>query len=335
MDGTFLGTYESKISNWENLIKADPENSRLYQKEMDSYMVKCLPFMLRYVRKECINEEEKINPVFNIVTRKGLKRREIYHDYLRSVEEFKGSFPKEHDKIENKKERKKHSHSRQLLDVLICNLCKSKNVFYETETAQNICTDCGCAVHQLGEELTYKEEQEHNEKMVIQCGYKKENHLNEWILQFQGRETTNIPDIVIDQLRAEFKKQKIKKVTEITREKVRTFLKKLKMTKYYEHSTYITHILNGLKPPDMSQALEDRLRLMFKEIQEPFEHNCPPERNNFLSYSYVLYKFCELLEEDDFLPFFPLLKSKEKLHQQDVIWKKMCKELQWEFIPTI
>ena len=55
----------------------------------------------------------------------------------------------------------------------------------------------------------------------------------------------------------------------------------------------------------------------------------------FLSYSYVLYKFCELLSEDKYLKYFPLLKSKEKLYQQDVIWKKMCETLMWEYIPTI
>ena len=58
-------------------------------------------------------------------------------------------------------------------------------------------------------------------------------------------------------------------------------------------------------------------------------------RKNFLSYSYVLYKFCELLGEDEYLQYFPLLKSKEKLYQQDVIWKKICSDLQWEYIPTI
>jgi len=85
----------------------------------------------------------------------------------------------------------------------------------------------------------------------------------------------------------------------------------------------------------MEQVTEDKLRKMFKDIQEPFDRNCPKERKNFLSYSYVLYKFCELLGEDEFLGCFPLLKSKEKLHHQDVIWKKICKDLQWEFIPTV
>ena len=50
---------------------------------------------------------------------------------------------------------------------------------------------------------------------------------------------------------------------------------------------------------------------------------------------YVLYKFCELLGEDAVGQHFQLLKSHEKLHAQDVIWKKICKDLQWEFIRSI
>jgi hypothetical protein len=74
---------------------------------------------------------------------------------------------------------------------------------------------------------------------------------------------------------------------------------------------------------------------MFAEIQEPFQRNKPPERKNFLSYSFTLYKFCELLGEDSMLVYFPLLKSNEKLYKQDQIWKKICKDLRWEFIPSI
>ena len=44
---------------------------------------------------------------------------------------------------------------------------------------------------------------------------------------------------------------------------------------------------------------------------------------------------CELLERDEFLPFFPMLKDKVKRMEQDEIWKKICKELNWEYRPTI
>jgi hypothetical protein len=124
-------------------------------------------------------------------------------------------------------------------------------------------------------------------------------------------------------------------LNEITHAKVRGLLKKLKLNKYYEHVPYISNILSGIKPPKMPVELEEQLRMMFKDIQKPFDNNCPVGRKNFLSYSYVLYKFCELLSEDSYLKYFPLLKSKEKLHQQDIIWKRICIELHWEYIPTI
>ena len=45
--------------------------------------------------------------------------------------------------------------------------------------------------------------------------------------------------------------------------------------------------------------------------------------------------FGQLLELDDFLKCFPYLKSTEKLRQQDAIWKDICKELKWQYIPSI
>ena len=71
------------------------------------------------------------------------------------------------------------------------------------------------------------------------------------------------------------------------------------------------------------------------DIQKPYAKHCPDDRVNFLNYYYVLYKMCELLGEVKFLPFFPMLKDPVKRIEQDEIWKKICKELKWEFVPTI
>jgi len=85
----------------------------------------------------------------------------------------------------------------------------------------------------------------------------------------------------------------------------------------------------------MSREVEERLRFMFKEIQSSFIKHCPKNRSNFLSYSYVLYKFCELLELDSYLQCFPLLKNRDKLYNQDKIWEKICADLRWQFIKSI
>ena len=116
---------------------------------------------------------------------------------------------------------------------------------------------------------------------------------------------------------------------------MKQILKRLKLNKYYEHIPHITNRLNGQPAPVITRATEEKLRSMFKEIQGPFIKHCPSERKNFLSYSYVLHKFCQLLELDDFLQCFQLLKSREKLHVQDTIWEKICGELNWEFIKSV
>ncbi len=87
--------------------------------------------------------------------------------------------------------------------------------------------------------------------------------------------------------------------------------------------------------PKLSKETEEKLLIMFKEIQEPFNQVCPDKRVNFLSYSFVFRKFFELLGEDELIEEFPLLKSREKLYEQDMIWKKICKILDWPYIPSI
>ena len=121
----------------------------------------------------------------------------------------------------------------------------------------------------------------------------------------------------------------------LNNKKIREYLKKLKLNKYYEHVPHIINRLNGLQPPVMKREIEEKLRIMFKEIQGPFMEVCPKNRKNFLSYSYVLHKFVELLDLDEYKLCFPLLKSREKLHQQDLIWKNICKKLNWHYIKSI
>ena len=161
------------------------------------------------------------------------------------------------------------------------------------------------------------------------------NHFNEWLAQFQAKETTEIHEDIYKDLYDEINKNKNINIKNISSKQVREILKKLEYNKYYEHIPHIINIINGKPAPVLTRQYEDQLRMMFKEIQTPFMEHCPSDRKNFLSYSYVLHKFCELLELDDLLTYFPLLKSREKLQQQDNIWEKICQSLKWQYIPSI
>jgi hypothetical protein len=314
MEGNFLSRYNNKIDEWTKLIEKEPDKRKIHEREMSDYMIKCMPFIERHMSESA--ETTHTDNVFNVIETVGLARKDIFTDYLVEVENQNINRPVERT-------------------IETCKVCAYSNIIHVQDTSDLICDGCGMVVAaHINEELTYREEQETSEK-IVNYSYKRENHFNEWLSQFQAQETTTIPDEVMEQLRSELKKLKIKKLEDITHTKIRGLLKKLRLNKYYEHVPYITNILNGIRPPNMPAELEEYLRIMFKDIQKPFDDNCPSERKNFLSYSYVLYKFCELLGEDEYLQYFPLLKSKEKLYQQDVIWKRICRDLKWEFIPTV
>ena len=214
----------------------------------------------------------------------------------------------------------------------ICIHCNNK-LNYKLKESQIFCNNCGYTEKVLFEsdKTSYKE----TPREISYFAYKRINHFNEWISQFQGKETTDIPSYIYVNVQAEIKKNINLNISEITNQQVREILKKLKYNKYYEHIPNIINTIIGKKAPIITRECEELLRNMFKEIQMPFTKHCPEGRKNFLSYSYVLHKFCELLELDHLLEYFPLLKSREKLQQQDVIWKKICQELEWQYIPSI
>jgi hypothetical protein len=165
--------------------------------------------------------------------------------------------------------------------------------------------------------------------------YKRINHFKELLAQFQAKESTEIPQDVFELIVTELKKQRIEDTTNIKPAKMREILRKLKLNRKYDHIPHIINRLNGTNAQIMTRETEEKLLHMFKEIQPSFQKHCPKNRRNFLSYAYVLYKFCELLEFDDFLKSFPLLKNRDKLYLQDKIWEQICKDMSWQFMKSI
>jgi len=213
----------------------------------------------------------------------------------------------------------------------ICQSCFKGELIPMDDEGVLICNNCSTNVQYLieNEKPSYKEPP----KEVCFYAYKKINHFKEILAQFQGKETTQIPVDVIENLKQQIKKERIN-INKLTYYETKGLLKKLGYNKYYEHINFIKDKL-GIKPPIISQELEETLCNFFMEIQYPYAKYCPDYRVNFLHYYYVLYKLFELLDEKHYLPDIPMLKDREKLIEQDTIWKPICEELDWEFIATI
>ena len=218
-----------------------------------------------------------------------------------------------------------------VIQTNICQSCFKGELIPEDNEGILVCNHCFKSIQYLveNEKPSYKEPP----KEVCFYAYKRINHFREILAQFQAKETTQIPDEVLENIRLQIRKERIN-LEQITNKKAKDILKKLGYNKYYEHIPFIKDKL-GIKPPIMSPELEETLCNLFMEIQGPYARYCPEDRVNFLNYYYTVYKLCELLDQRQFLPFFPMLKDREKRIEQDEIWKKICLELNWEFIATI
>ncbi len=214
----------------------------------------------------------------------------------------------------------------------LCKKCHNSLLCLQHDAIM-ICNHCGYQEPLLVEQNRPILKQ--NTKDTSHFSYKRINHFREWCNQVQGKESTDIPNEIFEKILNEIKKEKIIDTKTITYNKMREILKRLRINKYYEHINYIINRINGIPTPQFSPELEDKLCNMFRDIQAPFLKHCPKDRKNFLSYSYVLYKFFQILGLNEYLKFFPLLKSREKLYAQDQIWKKICEELNYMVIPSL
>ena len=218
-------------------------------------------------------------------------------------------------------------------DILgFCPRCKIQLTCIHQDGAM-VCSDCGYQELLLIEQNRPLIRQPNKE--ASHYSYKRINHFREWCSQVQGKESTDIPEEIFENILQEIKKEKIHDTKKITYSKMREIMKRLRINKYYEHINYIINRINGVPTPHFSPELEEKLCSMFKEIQGPFLKHCPKERKNFLSYSYVLFKFFQILNKHEYLRFFPLLKSREKLWVQDQIFKNICEDLNWPFYPSL
>jgi hypothetical protein len=213
----------------------------------------------------------------------------------------------------------------------ICRFCNKGEMIPVDHEGVLVCNACSKSIPYLieNEKPSYKEPP----KEVCFYAYKRINHFREILAQFQAKETTQIPDEVIENIKQQIKKERIS-LQQLNNKRAKDILKKLGYNKYYEHIPFIKDKL-GIKPPIMSSDLEDTLCNLFMEIQGPYAKYCPDNRVNFLNYYYTIYKLCELLDQKQFLPYFPMLKDREKRIEQDEIWRNICDELDWEYIPTV
>lgn len=312
-----------KIEEYNDMIdKIDEADDEL------DYFTKSLPILKQYyginrntqvVEQKSItnlNQSKNLLDFFN--SQKKNKEKNVYNENETILEEYLKC-------TLNKNIKKKN------IQIQICPDCNIEKIL-QSNDGHMVCMSCGHSDQIIVdmEKINFKDPYYENKS----TGYKRMNHFSELMNQFQAKESTDISPKIFNTIILEIKRQRIIDPTKLTKKRMRFILKKLELNQYFEHIPFIINRLTGLPPPTITRELEEKLKSMFKEIQEPFKHFRSKKRKNFLNYNYVFHKFFELLEMDHFLQHFPLLKSPSKLREQDELWERICKCLRWEFIPS-
>lgn len=220
------------------------------------------------------------------------------------------------------------SHRAGPCDPFLCVLCASP---LERTRFNSVCSSCGHAKATVSAKDRNIKEMQFVQRPAP--AYKRGNHMHEWLTRIQATERKVVPVEVREAVETRFDKWGFDKKNP-SRELVRRFLRDAGYQRYFEHIPQIMRSMSGAPPITFTRVEVAKIKQIFSAIQEPFEKHKPANRKNFLSYSYVLYKVCELLELDEHLQHFSLLKSRANLMKADRIWKGICEECKFVYIPT-
>lgn len=313
-------------TNWLKKNRIEQDKEKLLEKlnklqtceEQNHYYLKIARIIKTYKDTSVNDTEAKSSENFMeklVNTQKGKQNKQLYEQFNHIV----------NNTIDQTYEISTNSY--------YCENCKRIKVLVQTES-NLVCENCGIVEYYLdnNQNTTTYEQEIHTETNINHGIYKRMSHFNDILSNCQAKNNVKIPEDVIEKVKNEINKE-IKKDT-ITQKKIKSILKKINCSKYYEHANKLISILTNTNTLQIPVDIEQKLKTMFRMIQEPFEKHRPCKRSNFLSYSYCFYQLLILLDEEKYTVLFPLLKSKDKLREQDIIWKKICDELDWDFNPA-
>ena len=207
-----------------------------------------------------------------------------------------------------------------------------KPVTFSAEDGMLYCMSCGLSCPKIntseaaiafGDEMSF-----------ASFRYLRIDHFSDYFIHIQAKESALIADDVIYEIisylvdEGHCSRESIEFADVLAAQHALPLKKNL-----YDQTMQIWCRIRGIEPFRMDPVIEEIFRLMFIRVEVVFERIRLPTRRNFLSYPYVIYKFCQQTNYTELMPYLSLLKSKVKLYYNEYFYEKICVELGWEFIP--
>ena len=200
-----------------------------------------------------------------------------------------------------------------------CDICSSTE-FIQNDY-QKICEMCGNTTNELT--VVHDTTGVYPTNVFV---YVRSSHFKNAVKRLLGEERITFSDEHLELFRKEIVKYRLQP-RNITREFLKNTCKKLKFPKMYNHVGNLLRIFNPGGLPVISEENREKMDYIFDTLQEPYELLIPDKRRNFLNYSFVLYKICQLLELDSiqYESHFIRMKLHSSLILHERTWNKMIR----------
>jgi hypothetical protein len=84
-----------------------------------------------------------------------------------------------------------------------------------------------------------------------------------------------------------FNKERVQDLNTLTEDNIKRYLKKLNLNDYYDNVIGIIDRINGRPPFTLTSEVEDKIKIMFQQIQDPYDKFKPAGRK--ISYRIVIH----------------------------------------------
>lgn len=209
-------------------------------------------------------------------------------------------------------------HFEEMPDEQLCPNCGEKQRLNED---QLVCLKCAIFIDHV--EINNLPEHHYNKQTQrIQC-------FGRFIESLTGQSSQEIPDKIINICKKEMKLTGTMYPNEAD---IHSYLKKHKLPLYYNRIFQIIFVLTGQHRLDITPEQEYRIKETYSLIQNPYAE-VVTDRTHFCNSSYIFYKICQHLDYEHLL-FMIKLPKREVLISYERTWERLCKVLNWDFIPV-
>lgn len=316
----------NSIAELQKCIR-DMDNNELY----NYYLIESLPIINEYhkdiSKKRVIDFMDNNDEPSTVSTELIQKYKKILKKYKFNIE------PTTNESIKNDVQNNQY---------MICNNCQQDS-FIQNVDHEYICSNCGNTYEMLNNTTTsYKDLARIN--ISTKYSYDRKNHFQICLNQFQGKQTSLIPEELINDLMTYLDIHyntidspiKSIKYKNITKHDIYTYLKEHKHSRYYDDVNLIYYKLTDSKPIDISH-LESKLINDFEDLINLYDKMVRQNkielhsRKNFINTQYVLYQLLKKYKYPCDITDFNILKTSDRKSFHDEICKQLFDELGWNF----